>query len=88
MTFEELLKEVSPGYPDALIMMSWNAGRQEVQRCGDSLAVFIVQELHDLYDADHSDEEQLSEAEGAIHRIVKELDNLHFHIQDRMTRFL
>ena len=59
----ELMERVSTAYDvDGAILRYFNSGTDGLDDIGDSLAVFIVNELRDTYDPEASNREQLAEA--------------------------
>jgi hypothetical protein len=70
-------------YPEGWIFPNWNPGCEEPtpQPVGDSLAWFIANELHGVYDAARSDKEQLAAAANAIDKAMRELRN----VRDALT---
>jgi len=73
MTLSEIIAIASNAYPDSAV----DAYFEDLEgQHGDTLAEFIVRELQDVYDADASSQDQLSEAARAIRRARDELDQV------------
>ena len=70
MTPNELIKIASAAYPDGLIATEyWNFRRECPRRNpkgGDTLALFIANEIADTYDPDASDEAQINTVLNAL----------------------
>jgi len=73
MKLSEIIAIASQAYPDSAVQAYFED--LEGQH-GDTLAEFIVRELQDVYDADASSQDQLSEAARAIRRARDELDQV------------
>ncbi len=79
MNFGTLLEIANAKYPDDAIVQHWDAKRQEPvsqELEGDTLALFIVRELHATFDADAVDTAQLETAANVIGRAIVELDHV------------
>lgn len=78
MTFRELVAKADEGYRDnTLDLMSFVLPNGKIKReKGDALALFIVLELKDTFDADASDDDQLSEAYRVIEVAIEQLQNV------------
>lgn len=65
-------------YPEGWIFPNWDPGCEEPtpQPVGDSLAWFIANELHGVYDPALSDKEQLATAANALTKAMKELQRV------------
>ena len=80
MTLDELIAIANTAYDagggDCIIAQIW-AGRDEDNRvgddCGDTLAMFVVRELRDVYDPAASDAEQLKTADRAMMSAYRQL---------------
>ncbi len=61
--------------PEGWIFANWDPKCEEPrpQITGDTLAAFIVREIHGSYDSEESDKQQLATAANAIDRAMKEL---------------
>ncbi len=68
MTLDEIIQVADEAYPDGLV-----ARAHKGEDAGDTLALFIVRELGDIYDPDASDAEQAAAASGALETAVNEL---------------
>jgi hypothetical protein len=75
MTFENIIDIADSVYPDRLIRGAWGNrnGDGELEDVGDTLAIFIVRELQDTFDAEASDTDQLKEAVRAMDSAINEL---------------
>lgn len=76
MTLNELITIAAATYPDGLILQYWDSIRQKPRKnanAGDTLAMFIVQELTDTFDPAATDAEQVATASQAIERAAAEL---------------
>ena len=73
MKLSEIIAIADRTYPDGLVQMYFED--PEGQH-GDTLAEFIVRELQDVYDAEASDEDQLSEAARVMRRARDELESV------------
>ncbi len=69
MTLSDLLHLADSCYPENLILEHW----KHPDHCNDTLALFIVRELRDVYDKDASDKSQLEVAFKAVQRAEIEL---------------
>jgi len=78
MNLATLLEIVNARYPDDLIVKHWNASRYRPvgSSRGDTLALFIVNELHETFDASATDTTQLETAIRAMERAIIELDHV------------
>ena len=80
MTPNELIKIASAAYPDELIATEyWNFRRECPRRNpkgGDTLALFIANEIADTYDPDASDEAQINTVLNALAAARGELDTV------------
>ena len=68
MTLAQLIQIADEAYPDGLV-----AGAHKGEDVGDTLALFIVRELADIYDPDASDAEQTAGACRALGTAINEL---------------
>ncbi len=68
MTLDEIIQMADEAYPDGLV-----ARAHKGEDIGDTLALFIVRELTDIYDPDASDAEQAAAASGALGTAIDEL---------------
>ena len=68
MTLDEIIQMADEAYPDGLV-----ARAHKGEDVGDTLALFIVRELTDIYDPDASDAEQAAAASGALGTAIDEL---------------
>ncbi len=68
MTLDEIIQMADEAYPDGLV-----ARAHKGEDVGDTLALFIVRELTDIYDPDASDAEQAAAASGAMETAINEL---------------
>ncbi len=68
MTLDEIIQMADEAYPDGLV-----ARAHKGEDVGDTLAMFIVRELTDIYDPDASDAEQAAAASGALGTAIDEL---------------
>ncbi len=68
MTLDEIIQMANKAYPDGLV-----AKAHKGEDAGDTLALFIVRELADIYEPDASDAEQAAAANGAMGSAIDEL---------------
>ena len=78
MTLDALIRLVDEHYPDHCILTHWDSERcipRERVKGGsnDTLALFLVRELKDVFDPKASDREQLTAAIHAVKLAEKEL---------------
>ncbi len=77
MTILELLNRANQGYPDRLLSAFYNKSTGAPHSWnGDTLAKFIVLELHETYDSSTTDQAQLSTAIQALRQAVSELEGV------------
>ncbi len=80
MTLNELIKIASAAYPDELIATEyWNFRRgcpRRNPKGGDTLALFIANEIADTYDSDTSDEAQINTVLNALATARGDLDTV------------
>lgn len=72
MKIEEIIGIANKAYPDNMIQEAWeevNGG----ERCGDTLALFIVRELKDAVDEADPEPKQLRDAARAMSKAAQEL---------------
>ena len=65
MTLNQLICRAASVYPDAYVLEYWDMEKSAPRRNrngGDTLAEFIARELHDTYNADARDGEQIATA--------------------------
>lgn len=80
MTLDEIIATANTAYDagagECIIAQIW-AGRDEDNRvgddCGDTLALFVVRELRDIYDAGAADAEQLEAVDRAMMSAYRQL---------------
>ena len=68
MTLDEIIQMADEAYPDGLV-----ARAHKGEDVGDTLALFIVRELTDIYDPDASDAEQAAATCSALETAINEL---------------
>jgi len=76
MKLNELIKHASAAYPDEMIAEYWdfdNERPRENPDAGDTLALFIANELADTYDSELPGAEQLEAAIRALERAAEEI---------------
>ena len=76
MTLNEIVVRAASAYPEEYILEYWDmedAGPRDNPDAGDTLAEFIARELHDTYDPDAGDAEQVATAVRAVQRAADEL---------------
>lgn len=80
MKLNAIIELVDKYYPNAkhVVIGYWDSERQRVRvhhpnSLDDTLALFLVRELKDTYDADKDDKEQLAEAVRVVKRAEGEL---------------
>lgn len=78
MKFEQLVQKVNELYPDNRIAVSHTALRMHqkdvLDRVGDTLAVFIVNELKAAFKSDQSTKVQIEEARDVLSRAIHDLE--------------
>lgn len=76
MMLNEIMEIAAECYPDRSIESYWDPAQQRVYGgadCGDTLALFIVRELRDTYDAELPSEEQIEEAIRVMDRAREDI---------------
>lgn len=76
MTLTEMIEKAATAYQDALILEYYDSKRQRPRKnanAGDTLALFIVNELADVFDPEGTDEEQVAEATRALDRAAQDI---------------
>ena len=77
MFLNDLIRIIDAAYPDSLIQQNWDF-QDECPKAdaetGDTLAVFIVQEIADTFEPDADDSEQLAGALRVIHQAIDDLE--------------
>lgn len=75
MTPRDIVRLAARHYPEEILLHYWDekAGRPVLKDAGDSLAFFIVNELHSVYDSSATDSEQLGNAAAALGKAAREL---------------
>ncbi len=79
MSIKEILDLANSGYPDGFLATMYDGeGKEttEADKQGDTLALFIVRELIETYDADAGNEEQLATARRTLERAVGDLQGV------------
>lgn len=79
MTLNQLVCSAASVYPDAFVLEYWSMERSEPRENregGDTLAQFIAHEIHDTYDADASDAEQIAMAVKAMQTAANDLQRV------------
>jgi hypothetical protein len=89
MTLNQLICCAASVYPDAFVLQYWDMERakpRENREGGDTLAQFIAREIHDTYDADASDAEQVASAVKAMQTAADDLQRVTHALSDMATR--
>lgn len=90
MTLNELINIASGAYPDGLIAETyWDFKRQRPRRNpkgGDTLALFIANEIADTYDPTALDEQQIEAVVKAIARARDDLDSVSAALNGEMEK--
>ena len=76
-------------YPDSLIEQNWNFEDEcplANAETGDTLAVFIVQEIADTFEPEADDNEQLAGALRVIHQAIDDLEAVASALKRRIGR--
>ena len=75
MTLSDLIHIANEHYDDGWLAahFDFNTNKAEEDSAGDTLALFVVRELVDTYDADASDEDQLREAIRVMESAARQL---------------
>lgn len=77
MTLAHLLKLANLGYPDRYLSEYFHRdGSENPDGAGDTLAQFIVRELHDTHDPESSDLDQIDEAVGVLTKAQSDLESI------------
>jgi hypothetical protein len=78
MKINDLMRLVAENYDDHGTDAFWDYKNEKVdcEGTGDTLAEFIVREIHDTFEPDLADRDQLLEAGTAIGRGAEQLHNL------------
>jgi hypothetical protein len=77
MFLNDLIRIINKAYPDDLIQQNWNFEDEcpnADAETGDTLAVFIVQEIADTFEPDADDGEQMAGALRVIHQAIDDLE--------------
>ncbi len=91
MKINEMMRLVAAGYGDGGTDAFWDYGNEmmDCEGTGDTLAEFVVREIHDTFDPQATEDEQMEEAirvmkcaERQIHDLVYSLG----HAQDKLNR--
>ncbi len=77
MTLDKVIQMADEAYPDGLV-----ARTHKGEDVGDTLALFIVRELADIYDPDASDAEQAAAARGAMGTAIDQLQAVCSALED------
>jgi hypothetical protein len=87
VSINELIAIVSKSYPDNCVQ---DVYRNEYENAdilvGDTLAVFIARELHETFDPDASDRDQLETAQRKIETAMHELRGVVLGIADELAK--
>jgi hypothetical protein len=89
MFLNDLIRIINKAYPDDLIQQNWNFEDECPQadaETGDTLAVFIVQEIADTFEPDADDGEQMAGALRVIHQAIDDLDRVANTLNRRIAR--
>lgn len=75
MTLQSILEIADAHYPDGMILAHWDTlkGKPRTRSAGDTLALFVVNEIYETYDPRATDARQLHEAARVIQRAIDEL---------------
>ena len=78
MTLTDLIELVDRHYPDHCILAHWDAanGRPEARKVTDTLALFIVRELHRTFRPGASDVDQLKAALSSMRIADKDVQKV------------
>ena len=86
MTLNEIIRIVNEAHPDSLVGLEYWDFEHEKPRDppgdGDTLALFIVRELKDVYDEDATDFEQLGEAARALAVAQRQLNAVELALRE------
>ena len=87
MTLNELINIASAAYSDGLIAVEyWDFKRERPRRNsngGDTLALFIANEIADTYDQEAAETDQIATAVRAVERAAEELSQVATAIRGR-----
>ena len=89
LTLDDIIEIAADAYPTELdvIRNSWDSRRQlPVNGAGDTLALFIVCELKDVYAPDASDHDKLAEAVRVIERAQSDISAVANALDARLLR--
>ncbi len=79
MTLNQLICSAASVYPEAFILEYWDKEASEPRENrmgGDTLAQFIAQEIHDTYDVNASDAQQIAGAVKAMQTAADDLQKV------------
>ncbi|MEI6166677.1 MAG: hypothetical protein WCS52_05740 [bacterium] len=79
MTLNQLICSAASVYPESFVFEYWSMTESEPQENrmgGDTLAQFIAQEIHDTYDVNASDTEQIASAVKAMQTAADDLQRV------------
>lgn len=89
MTLNQLVCSAASVYPEAYVLNYWHMATSEPRHNregGDTLAQFIAQEIHDTYDADATDAEQVASAVKAMQTAADDLQKVAHALSELATR--
>lgn len=84
MTLNQLVCRAASVYPEAFILQYWAMEKQEPKANpggGDTLALFVAQELADTYDADAGDADQIATAVSVMQSAAADLAAIAFALE-------
>lgn len=77
MTRNGIMALAIGAYPDGTLLDCWDSNTERESKraraVGDTLALFVVRELHDVYEEGASDEQQRKAAAKALRRAAADL---------------
>ena len=79
MTLNQLICSAASVYPEAFVLEYWSMAESEPQENrigGDTLAQFIAQEIHDTYDVNASEAQQIASAVKAMQTAADDLQKV------------
>lgn len=88
MFLNDLIRIVDKAYPEGQIRENWNFEDEcpAEKQTGDTLAVFIVQEIADTFEPEAEDGEQMAGALRVIHQAIDDLDRVANALNRRIVR--
>lgn len=83
MRLKKLIDIVAKGFYDAHLVKE--AEELEGERCGDTLALFVLREVHDAYEPGTGDIAQLEAAQEAIGKASEDLNDVFLALAHKIS---